>query len=100
MLYHCLGSTVNLCKMDDLYSFGNIRYIPADPIKRSIFRTVKNVLHVLFAVVKCTVLGIFIIIKAIVLLVIPSSSKDIQNQVALVRTCYDLKMHKSKGLLL
>ncbi|XP_031626039.1 17-beta-hydroxysteroid dehydrogenase 13-like [Contarinia nasturtii] len=70
--------------MDDLYSFGKTKYIPADPINRSIFRIVKNVLLVFFAALKCTVLGVFIIIKAIILFVIPKFAKDIQNQVALV----------------
>lgn len=71
--------------MDDLYSFGKTKYVPADPIKRSIFRSVKNVLLVLFAALKCTILGIFIIIKAVILFVIPKFPKDIQYQVALVR---------------
>lgn len=70
--------------MDDLYSFGKKKYIPADPIQRSATRTVKNVLFVLYLSVKCTVLGIFVIIKSIIFLVIPRFSKNIQNQVALV----------------
>lgn len=72
------------CNMDDLYSFGKIKYIPADPIQRSIFRYVANVLLVSYTVIKCTVLGILLALKALVLLVIPQSSKDIQHQVALV----------------
>ncbi|XP_055322844.1 17-beta-hydroxysteroid dehydrogenase 13-like [Sitodiplosis mosellana] len=70
--------------MDDLYSFGKYRYIPAEPLKRSIFRTAKNLLLVLFATVKCTVLGVFILIKSLILFIIPRFSKDIQNQVALI----------------
>lgn len=71
--------------MDDLYSFGKKTYIPADPIQRSALKFVKNVLLVLYASVKCTVLGVFITIKSLLLFVIPHFDKDIQNQVALVR---------------
>lgn len=71
--------------MDDLYSFGKTKYIPADPIQRSIFRTVANLLLVAHTVIKCTALGILLALKSLVFLVIPRSSKDIQHQVALVR---------------
>lgn len=74
--------------MDDLYSFGKKKYVPADPLQRSPIKFVKNVLLVLYATVKCTVLGVFIIIKSILLFIIPRFDKDIQNQVALVRTVY------------
>lgn len=71
--------------MEDLYSFGEEKYIPADPIQRSILRFVKNVAIVVVTAVKCTVLGIFIIFKSLLFLIIPRFSKDIQYHVALVR---------------
>lgn len=85
--------------MEDLYSFGKTKYIPADPLQRSVFSFVKNVVIVLFATVKCTVLGIFIIAKSLLLLFVPSFPKDIQNQVALVRNltvlydCFANELH-------
>lgn len=71
--------------MDDLYSFGKKAYVPADPIQRSAIKLVKNVLIVLYATVKCTVLGVFVLIKSLLLIIVPRFDKDIQNQVALVR---------------
>lgn len=71
--------------MDDLYSFGKEKYIPADPIQRSILLFVKNLVFVVVAAVKCTFLGIFIIFKSILFIIVPRFSKDIQYQVALVR---------------
>lgn len=71
--------------MDDLYSFGKEKYIPADPVQRSVIRLVTNIALVAVAAAKCTFLGIFIIFKSLLFLVIPRSSKDIQHQVALVR---------------
>lgn len=72
-------------EMDDLYSFGRSKYNPADPIQRSIFQYLKNVSLVLYAFVKCTFFGIFIILKSLLFVFIPRFPKDIQNQVALVR---------------
>lgn len=71
--------------MDDLYSFGKTKYVRADPIQRSLFRFTANILLVLYTVLKCTILGILLALKALMFLVIPQSSKDIQYQVALVR---------------
>lgn len=71
--------------MDDLYSFGASKYIPAEPLQQSVFGVLKNVAIVLFATAKCTFLGIFIILKSLLFVFIPRFSKDIQNQVALVR---------------
>lgn len=71
--------------MDDLYSFGKTKYIPAEPLPRSNFRLVTNVLSVWYLVVKCTVLGILLTIKKLLFDVSPrKSSKNIQHQVALV----------------
>lgn len=70
--------------MDDLYSFGNTKYVRADPIQRSIFRIVANVLLVSYTLLKCTVLGILLALKSLVFVIIPQSSKDVQYQVALV----------------
>lgn len=85
--------------MDDLYSFGKRKYIPADPINRSILRFVKNVLFVFLTTVKCTVFGVFILIKSLIFMVIPELDKDIQNQVALVRFWFVLKYSDLKCLL-
>lgn len=73
-------------KMDDIYTFGMKHYVPAAPVERSIIRTLKNILFVLATSVKCTVFGVFLLIKSFVLLFVPLPTKNIQNQVALVRT--------------
>lgn len=70
--------------MEDLYTFGKTKYVPADPIEHSVSRFVKNVLLVLYTTAKCTFLGILVIVKSLVFLIIPRSEKDIQFQVALV----------------
>lgn len=77
--------------MDDLYSFGKAKYIPADPLQRSVFPIIKNVLLVLFSTVKCTFFGIFIILKSLLFSFIPRFPKNIQNQVALVRCSIESK---------
>lgn len=71
--------------MDDLYSFGKTKYVRADPIQRSIFRFVANVLLVSYTLLKCIVLGILLALKSLVFVIIPQFSKDVQYQVALVR---------------
>lgn len=71
--------------MEDLYSFGKKKYIPANPIQRSLLRFVKNVAIVAVTAVKCAFLGILIIFKSILFLIVPRFSKDIQYHVALVR---------------
>lgn len=72
--------------MDDLHSFGKTKYVPADPIERSSFRLVTNVLWVWYAVIKCTVLGILLTIKSLLLAAVSTkkSKKNIKDQVALV----------------
>lgn len=39
----------------------------------------------LFTIGKCTIYGLWIIIKSIILIVLPLPTKNIQNQVALVK---------------
>lgn len=70
--------------MDDLYSFGKTKYVRADPIQRSIFRIVANVLLVSYTLLKCTVLGILLALKSLLFVILPKFPKDVQYQVALV----------------
>lgn len=70
--------------MDNLYSFGKTKYIAANPIQRSIFRSAANSLLIVYTVMKCIVLGLLLALKTLVFVVIPQSSKDIQHQVALL----------------
>lgn len=71
--------------MDDIYTFGQKPYIPADPTDESITRFVQNIGILLFTAVKCTILGGFILLKSIVFLFVPVPSKNIQNKIALVQ---------------
>lgn len=72
--------------MDDLYSFGKTKYVPADPMERSSFRLVTNVLWVWYTVIKCTVLGILLTINSLLFAAVSTkkSKKNIQHKVALV----------------
>lgn len=71
--------------MDNLYTFGKEKYVEADELKRSDLRTIINIIKLVATAVKCTILGIFIIIKSLVWSNLPFTAKDIQYQVALVR---------------
>lgn len=82
--------------MDDIYTFGQKPYIPADPLQRSVLRSGKNVLLFLLTSVKCSVFGIFILLKSIVFLFIPLPTKDIQNQVALVNQWKSTLKHRNQ----
>lgn len=75
-----------VARMDDIYLFGRKKYVPAEPVDKSVLRTLKNIFFVLISSVKCAVIGIFIIFKSLLFMVIPSTTKDIQNSVALVRS--------------
>lgn len=70
--------------MDDIYTFGMKQYVSAGPVERSLLRTIKNILLILATSVKCTIFGVFILMKSFIYMFVPTSSKDIQNQVALV----------------
>lgn len=86
--------------MDNLYSFGKCKYVPADPIQRPVFRSMTNLLSVSYAVIKCTLLGLLIGIKLFVFHYIflrRSPSKDIRHQVALVEFCH---MNSDKNIQL
>lgn len=74
--------------MDDIYTFGQKPYIPANPLETSIVRIVQNICLFLLTGVKCTILGGFIILKSIIFLFVPVPSKNIQNKVALVQLSY------------
>lgn len=70
--------------MEDIYTFGKKRYEPAIPIEKSIITTVRNAAIVLATIIKCSMLGVWILFKSFALMFIPTASKNIQNQVALV----------------
>lgn len=72
--------------MENLYTFGKEKYIPADELKRSHLKTFKNIGIVVLTAVKCTIFGIFISIKSLLQFCMPLKPKDIRNQVALVRS--------------
>lgn len=72
-------------KMENLYTFGRETYIPADELQRTYLHFVKNILIIVVTAVKCTVLGTFITIVSLLQFILPCRSKDIKNQVALVR---------------
>lgn len=71
--------------LDDLHTFCKEKYVAADGIQRSYCLTIKNIVILATAAVKCTILGIFITIKSLLRSSSLGSKKDIRNQVALVR---------------
>lgn len=77
--------------MEDIYTFGKKRYEPAVPLEASIISIVQNAVIVLATIVKCSVIGVWILVKSFVLMFIPRPSKNIQNQVAMVRVSYVAK---------
>lgn len=81
-------NAANPSEMDDIYTFGQTPYIPADPLDPTIARFVQNICILLITGVKCTIIGGFILLKSIVFLFVPVPSKSIQNKVALVQLSY------------
>lgn len=80
------GRKKNSClAMEDIYTFGKKRYEPAKPLEVSFTSTVQDVATVLAAIVKCSVIGLWILVKSLVFTFLPTPAKDIQNQVAMVR---------------
>lgn len=71
--------------MENLYTFGKEKYIPADELHRTYFQTIKNITTLVLTAVKCTILGIFVTIKSLLQSILPFRPKDVRDQVALVR---------------
>lgn len=70
--------------MEDIYTFGQKRYEPAVPLELSIITTVQDTFLVLATIIKCSVIGVWILVKSFAFIFIPMPSKNIQNQVAMV----------------
>lgn len=88
ILNHCYNRvrTQNAgAKMENLYTFGKEKYIPADELQRTYFQTIKNIITLVVIAVKCTIFGIFVTIKSLLQSILPFRPKDIRDQVALVR---------------
>lgn len=85
--------------MEDIYTFGEKRYEPAVPLEISIVNKVRNAFIVLATIIKCSVVGVWILAKSFVLMLIPTPSKSIRNQVAMVRGVNKDSFEKLKSSL-
>lgn len=70
--------------MEDIYTFGKKRYEPAVPLEVSILNSVRNAFIVFATIIKCSVIGVWILAKSFVLMLMPTPTKSIRNQVAMV----------------
>lgn len=66
------------------------RFEPARPLEITILLTIQNAIRRLATIIKCSAIGVWILVKSFALIFIPTASKSIQNQVALV--CVSQKM--------
>lgn len=57
---------------------------PKLTLERKLLLRVQRFAEVVLSVAKCALLGVWIVAKSVLLTLLPTSSKDIQNQVALV----------------
>lgn len=60
------------------------QFEPARPLEIIIVLAVRNAIRRLTTIIKCSAIGVWILLKSFALMFIPMASKNIQNQLALV----------------